>query len=212
MSQAPWWERLLRASTPDLLGALVEQSRLSREAIAALDDWSRTGDGGVARRIGDLEHEADAARRTLVDGLRTVLASPVNQENLYVLSERCDRVVNAAKNLVHQATTLGWAPDRPAADMAACIHEAMDALGAGIDALEHDQNRAAELASDALKASRHVEHVYRNAMAALANATVSTPDLRQVLCSWEMYRRYAETGVLVAATADRLWFLVLAEG
>lgn len=207
MTSTAWWERLLRAAAPDVLGLLVVQGRVSLAAITALAEWSEGGEEEVARRVGDLEHSADDARRALVEGLQGVLASPVNQENLYVISERCDRVVNAAKNLVHQAQALGWRPDACSAAMAVDIHQAMTRLCSGIEQLGHDQAGAARAASEALKASRGVEHVYRRAVADLVEAA----DLRRVLACGEMYRRYAGIGPLVAATADRLWFAVLAE-
>lgn len=208
MSGAPWWERLLRAATPDVLGLLVAHSQVGLEAIAALTEWSHGGDDDAARRVGDLEHRADDARRALVEGLHEVLASPVNQENLYVLSERCDRVVNAAKNLVHQAQALRWQPDGCAAEMAGHTHQSMKALCAGFEQLGHDQDGAARCASEAIKVSRDVEHAYRRAITLLTEDA----DLSSALARSEMYRRYAETGSLVAATADRLWFAVLAEG
>ncbi|HEU5003972.1 MAG TPA: DUF47 family protein [Actinomycetota bacterium] len=203
-----WWERLLRAATPDVLGLLVVQSRVSVEAVDALAEWSQGGDEEAARRVGDLEHRADDARRALVDGLQGVLASPVNQENLYVISERCDRVVNAAKNLVHQAEALTWAPDGFAAEMADPIQKAMTSVCSGIEHLGHAHEQAARAASEAIKTSRGVEHAYRRAVADLVEGS----DLRRALASGEIYRRYADTGLLVAATADRLWFAVLAEG
>lgn len=208
MRSTAWWERLLRAATPDVLGLLVAQSRVSLAAIAAFAEWSAGGEEEAAGRVGDLEHSADDARRALVEALQGVLASPMNQENLYVISERCDRVVNATKNLVHQAQALNWCPDAPSAAMAGVIREAMARLCCGIGQLGHDQQGAARAASEALKASRGVEHVYRRAIADLVDGA----DLRRVLASGEMYRRYAAIGPLVAATADRLWFAVLAEG
>jgi len=84
----------------------------------------------------------------------------------------------------------------------------MTALCSGIEQLGHDQQEAAEAASEAIKASRDVEHVHRRALADL----VGKADKGRALASAEIYRRYADAGLLVAATADRLWFAVLAEG
>src|SRR5207245_8596953 len=105
---ARWWQRLILASAPDVLGLLVEQGRVSLEAVSAFERWSRGGDGELIQRIRDLEHEADEVRRALTGALREALATPIDQEDLYVLSERCDRVVNAVKHLVRQAEVLEW--------------------------------------------------------------------------------------------------------
>jgi len=103
---------------------------------------------------------------------------------------------------------LQWRPAGCAAEMDGHTHQSMKALCAGTEQLGHDQDRAARSASEAIKVSRGVEHAYRRAITVL----IEDADLRSALGRSEMYRRYAETGSLVAATGDRLWFAVLAEG
>ncbi|HMC09519.1 MAG TPA: DUF47 family protein [Actinomycetota bacterium] len=204
---ARWWQRLILASAPDVLGLLVEQGRVSLEAVSAFERWSRGGDGELIQRIRDLEHEADEVRRALTGALREALATPIDQEDLYVLSERCDRVVNAVKNLVRQAEVLEWRPDSFAAEMACAVREAMERILDGFNQLGHDPEAAGAAADAATKASRAVEKAYRSAMGELMAAR----DLASALAGLEMYRWYARTGELVAGAADRLWYAVLSE-
>ncbi len=202
-----WWRRLILADVPDVLGLLLALGRVSLEAVEAFEAWSQSGDGKQAERVRDLEHRADDARRALVTALRDALATPIDQENVYILSERCDRVVNAAKNLVRQAQTLEWQPDGFAAEMAGSARRAMERLCQGFETLAGDPVGAGSAADAALKATRAVEYSYRHAIAELAGGR----DLRAVLAGQEIYRRYALIGELVAATADRLWYAVLSE-
>ena len=61
------------------------------------------------------EHEADEVRR----GCRPSCARvqhPIDQEDLYSLSELLDAVLNAAKNIVREAEVLAIDPDAPVAD------------------------------------------------------------------------------------------------
>jgi len=193
------------SGTPDIFGLLMAQTAVSLHAIETLDAWSSSGDDELARRVGDLEHRADEARSNLVQALREALTTPIDQEHLYVLSERCDRVVNAAKNLVHQAQAFDWPPDRHAAQMATEIHRSMERLCHGFDCLGHDRDAAASAADEALKASRAVARSHRHALAEL----VAGSGDGGLLATQEMYRWYAQVGELIAATADRLWFAVL---
>ena len=46
--------------------------------------------------------------------LRQAFSTPIDQEDLYSLSELLDRVLNAAKNIVREAEVLGIDPDERA--------------------------------------------------------------------------------------------------
>jgi hypothetical protein len=193
------------SAAPDVVKMLVAQGRISLEALVAFEAWSSTGDASNAERVRTLEGEADDARRVLVAALRTALATPVDQEDLYVLSERCDRIVNAVKNVVGEAEALAWTPDASAAEMGSALRAGMDAIVDGFAHLADDPDRAGAAADVAVGYARAVEHTYRSAMAGLTNQA----DLRAVFTSRELYRSYGRSADLVAAVADRLWYAVL---
>lgn len=193
------------SAAPDVVGMLVAQGRVSLEAVKVFETWSSTGDASQAERVRVLEGEADDARRVLAGALQTALATPIDQEDLYILSERCDRIVNAVKNVVDEAEALAWAPDAPASEMACALRGGMEALVNGFAHLADDPGRAGAAADVAVRHARTVEHTYRSAMAGLQ----SEVDLRVVFTSGELYRSYGRSADLVAAVADRLWYAVL---
>lgn len=199
------WPGFILSAAPDVIGMLVAQGRVSLEALVAFEAWSSTGDANEVARVRALEHDADDARRTLTDALRRALATPIDQEDLYVLSERCDQIVNAVKNLVGEAEALAWAPDTAAAEMSRALRAGMDALLEGFAHLVDDPDRAGAAADVAVRHARAVEHTYRSAMAGL----LSEADLRAVFTSRELYRSYGRCATLVAGVADRLWYAVL---
>ena len=209
--KGPWgrsrksWRRFVLSAAPDVVGMLVAQGRVSLGALVTFEAWSSTADASKAESVRALEHEADEARRVLVGALRTALATPVDQEDLYVLSERCDRIVNAVKNLVGEAEALDWTPDAPAVEMSSALRAGMEAIVDGFAHLADDPDRAGAAADAAIGHARAVEHTYRSAMAGLK----SEADLRAVFTSRELYRSYGRTANLVAAVADRLWYAVL---
>ncbi|MGH9079094.1 MAG: DUF47 domain-containing protein [Acidimicrobiales bacterium] len=183
----------------------MTHGRLGLEAVIAFEGWSSDGDADQAQRVRALEGEADDARRVLAGALRTALSTPIDQEDLYILSERCDRIVNAVKNIVDEAGALAWAPDAPAAEMARSLRRGMEALVSGFIHLADDPDRAAAAADVAVQHTRTVEQTYRSAMARLQNEA----DLRVVFTSRELYRSYGRSADLIVAVADRLWYAVL---
>lgn len=202
-----WIERLSLTSGPDVLGLLVTQGEVSVEALEAFEAWSDGGDHDGARKVNDLEQAADDARHALVAALRTSLATPIGQEDLFTLSERCDRVVNRAKNIIIEAEALGWTPNAHAARMAVELHSGMVAILAGFMALTSRSDATAEAAVTATHCVRGVEHAYREAMIELAHQA----DVGEVFTGREILRSYARAGEALEALADRLWYAVLAE-
>lgn len=192
---------------PDVVGLLVAQGKVSLRAMEVFAQWSGGADHVLAATVLGLEHDADEARRALLHALRGALATPIDQEDLYLLSERCDRVVNAARNITAEAEAIAWAPDHHAAAMAGRLRDAMAHVVEGFAALGGRPDDAGKAADAAIRRARAVERSYRTAMAEL----VGMDDLRAVFTAREIYRSYARCGDLVVAVADRLWYAVLAE-
>ncbi|MHB1554086.1 MAG: DUF47 domain-containing protein [Acidimicrobiales bacterium] len=197
--------RLFQHVAPDVVGLLVTQGEISAAATSEFLEWSRGS--GDAATLTALEHEADAARRTLLAALRGALATPIDQEDLYILSERCDRVVNAVRDIALEAEALAWKPDQHAARMAEHLHAGMTALVGGFAKLRHDFDQAGMAADQVRAEARTVVRRYRDAIAELYRSN----DLQAALVGRELYRPYARAADLLEAVADRLWYVVLAE-
>ena len=210
MSPQRWWQdrgfrRFFRAVAPDVVGLLVVQGQVSVAAAEAFLDWSEGGATDAAA-LATFEHDADEARRALLEALRGALATPIDQEDLYILSERCDRVVNALRDIAVEADALAWKPDRHAALMAGELHAGMAALVDGFAELRHDFTPAGVAADQARAHARTVVWRYRDAVAELYRSS----DLQAALIGRELYRPYARAAQLLEAVADRLWYVVLA--
>jgi uncharacterized protein Yka (UPF0111/DUF47 family) len=202
-----WVERLSLSSGPDVMGLLVAQGEVSVRALEEFAIWSKGAGKASAKQVRHLEHSADDARHALVAALRSSLATPVGQEDLFVLSERCDRVVNRAKNIVAEAEVLNWSPDGHAAAMAEQLRKGMTSVLDGFKTLTAQGEATAQAARSATHCVRAVEHEYRSSMAELQ----SQSDLRAVFTSREMYRFYVRAAEALEGLADRLLYAVLAE-
>lgn len=206
-----WWRdggfhRFFQGVAPDVVALLLAQGRVSLAATEAFLSWSEGGDVDAAA-LTALEHDADEARRVLLGALRRALATPIDQEDLYILSERCDRVVNAVRDIVAEAEALAWTPDRHAALMADRLHAGMAALVDGFAKLRHESDLVGAAADSARSKARAVVGLYRDALSDL----FTSADIQAAVTGRELYRDYARAAELLTAAADRLWYVVLAD-
>jgi uncharacterized protein Yka (UPF0111/DUF47 family) len=203
-SGRPWW-RVLVPAAPDVVGLLVAQGELTVAGMDAFSEWSHAGGQDMARAVRSAQHGAYHARRQLLAALQAALSTPVDQEDLYVLSERIDRVLTEARDALREADVLGRAPDAHTGKMAERLTEATRALVAGFGLLRKDPEEAGRRADAASAAVHHVERDYRVAMAEVLQAD----DVRVVLAGQVLYRHYLRVAQAIVAVADRLWFVVL---
>ena len=200
----PWFLR----SQPDVLGLLREQVRLTEASLEAFAAWSVGGAPEDARAVREREHDGDDARKALVEALREALSAPLDQEDLYTVSDRLDMVQNISKNIVRQAEVAAWEPDGHAARMAGCALDAVAHLVRAFEALPDRLTDASRHADAATKATRGLEKEHREAVAELCR---SAQPAGRLLLTAEMYRRYESLGVAIIGVCHRVWFSVLKE-
>jgi hypothetical protein len=192
-------------AAPDVLALLIAQGESSLAGMTAFAEWSHGGDPEAAAAVSSARNEAYSARRELQAALQVALSTPVDQENLYTLSERVDRILEVARHAVREAEVLDWTPDIHAGTMGDRLAEGTRALIEGFDLLVKDPEEAGRRADAASHAVHHVERDYREAMAEL----LQVDDLRTVLAGQDLYRRYLVVAGAVVEVADRLWYVVL---
>lgn len=197
--------RIFLPAAPDVLALLVAQGESSVTGMAALSAWSHGGGPDAAMAVRAAREAAHKGRRELLAALQVALSAPVDQEDLYTISERLDRILEIARRALREAEVLGWSPDDYAATMSDRLLEGTRALLASFELLvkaPEEAGRRADVASDAVD---DVEHDYRDAMGAL----LAADDLRTVLAGQDIYRRYLAVADAIVAVADRLWYVVL---
>ncbi len=192
--------------TPDVLATLGRQAAVTLDGMTAFAKWGH-GDASQESAVRAAEHAADEVRRTLARQLRAAFSTPLDQEDLYTLSERLDAVLNTAKNLVREAGALDLAPDPPLTRLIDLALAGAQHLAAALGALESDSDRATAEADAAIAAERQMEKSYRAAMREL----LALDDLRSVVGRRELYRRMLEVGEREAAVAERVWYAVVKE-
>jgi uncharacterized protein Yka (UPF0111/DUF47 family) len=200
-----WWRRLLLPAAPEVLELLSAQGEITATGLDAFAAWSSGAGHEAAKVLHTARNDAYTARRELLRALQAALSTPVDQEDLYTLSERADRVLNEARNALREGEVLGWKPDAHAGQMGVQLANGTRAIAAGFNLLRKDPEAAGRQADAASEAVHHVERDYRQAMAEL----VKVDDLRAVLTAQDLYRRYLQVAEAIVQVADRLWYIVL---
>jgi uncharacterized protein Yka (UPF0111/DUF47 family) len=198
--------------SPDVLGMLCRQAAVTGEGMAALVDWANA-EPDAAQRVRDCEHRADDTKRELRRALTIAFITPIDAEDLYVMSERLDAVLNGAKDTVRESEVMGVLPDEAVAAMATLLAVGVGHLATAFERLGPDSRgkasaSATEAADAAVKSQRRLERVYRNA----ASALLKVDDLREVMGRRELYRRFSRMSEILIQAADRVWYATVKEG
>jgi uncharacterized protein Yka (UPF0111/DUF47 family) len=197
--------------TPDVLGMLQRQAGVTCEGMQALVAWAN-GEPGAAKRVQEVEHRADDTKRELRQALTIAFTTPIDAEDLYVMSERLDAVLNGAKDMVREAEVMAIAPDQAGAAMAALLAKGVGDLAVAFRRLSPGRRRkgeagATDAADAAVKSQRQLERVYRQA----ASSLLKVEDLREVMGRRELYRRFSRISETLIEAADRVWYATVKE-
>jgi uncharacterized protein Yka (UPF0111/DUF47 family) len=191
---------------PDVLATLRAQADITVAGADAFAAWAG-GDLAQEAQVRASEHHADEVRRQLSLQLRQAFSTPVDQEDLFTLSERLDAVLNGLKNVVREADSYKLEPDAAIAALAGEIATGLRHLRTAMDHLDKDGDVATREADAAVSAERRMEKIYRDAMHGL----LAVDDLREVMTRGEFYRRTLEVGERLTRVADRVWYAVVKE-
>jgi uncharacterized protein Yka (UPF0111/DUF47 family) len=197
---------------PDVLDMLCRQAAITCEGMAALVGWANA-EPDAAQRVRDFEHRADDAKRELRRALTNAFITPIDAEDLYVMSERLDAVLNGAKDAVREAEVMAVQPDEAVAAMASLLADGVGHLTTAFERLNPGRRSkggpgATDAADAAVKTQRQLEWVYRHA----ASALLEVEDLREVMGRRELYRRVSRISETLIEAADRVWYATVKEG
>lgn len=192
--------------TPDVLATLHEQGQVTVDGMAQFVAWAH-GDPAAADALRQAEHDADDVRRRLARQLRTAFTTPVDQEDLFTLSERLDTVINTAKNVVREAELLEVAPSDITASLADEAFVGVQHLAQAFDGLITDHDVATTQADAATKCGRHMEKLYARGIREVSGL----PDFHEALSLREHYQRCLRIGENIEMVADRIWYAVVKE-
>jgi uncharacterized protein Yka (UPF0111/DUF47 family) len=199
-------ERWFLPETPDVVGLLRDQLRITVQGMDAFAGWA-AGDVAAADTVRACEHRADAAKREVAEALRAAFVTALEPEDVFALSRGIDWMLNHAKDTINESEDMACPPDEALAKMTALLAQSLRHIEEAVARLGVKNGDAMEPADAAIKDERRLERAYRSGMAAL----LELDDLRAVTARRELYRRCSRIGEGAVEVAERVIYAVVKE-
>lgn len=201
-------QRILAAifpTSPDFLSMLAEQARKVTRTVNLLADFMATGAEEKALQIRQDEHDADTVKIANLHALNAAFSTPIDREDIYRSIVELDEIVNVCKDCVHEMRVLSITPDRYTYELATYMREGCAALAEGFSKLASSPEDASEEADTARKSSRHMEKLYREALASL----FSGDNYLDMFKRREIYQHLDRAGEKIATCANTLHDIIV---
>ena len=192
--------------TPDLIGQLRVQTKITLEGVEAFAAWAG-GDTAAGETLRDIEHRGDAAKRELLEQLREAFVTPLAPEDLFALSRGIDWILDYTRDLARESVAMACPPDDRLAEMAEMLRDAVTHIESAIGDLQSKGDAASASADAAIRAVRRMGIAYYQGMAELLEVE-SRPER---IGSRELYRRCDRIGEEVVDVAERIVYSVVKE-
>jgi len=190
--------------TPDVIGLLQAQVAVTVEGADAFVAWAGSGSVTLAE-LTEIEIRADRGKRELLHTLREAFVTPLEPEDLFMLSRETDWILNGIGDLVAEAEALGFGPDATLLEMATLLAAAVHEIEVAVAALAGSAQASTEAADRAIERVRELEQVYFAGIA----STILLEDRAERISRRELYRRCVGISETVIDVADRTVYVVV---
>lgn len=177
-----------RSRPNNFLQHLVLQADKTREGLEVLERYFKGHDAEDARRVEQIEKEADELRRILIDDLNRAFVTPIDREDLFALSRTIDDVLDYAYSTVDEVQLFQLQPTELMQKMVGILREAAEELHLGVVQLRERPQVALQHATRAKKLENRAEGLYREALAELFQQPKTLDDVMLMLKRREVYR------------------------
>ncbi len=178
-----------RKAKPDhFIQRLVQQADFAVQGYQALQDYVRNKDEGLARRVAEIEKEADEVRRILIDELNRTFVTPIDREDIFALSLCIDDILDYANTTIEEMAMLRVEPNAFVERMVSLLTDAAREIYLGVTRLQDHPNVANDHAVRAKALENRMETVYREAIASLFNMPRDVDHVVEMLKLREIYR------------------------
>ena len=193
---------LFRSRDAIFLQLLVDQSAKTLEALEELQRYVDTGNEKAARRIKQIEKEADELRRIVLHELNRTFITPIDPEDIYALSRTIDEITDYADTTADEMQLFGLRGNDYLKQMAALVLEGAQEIHLAMVRLKDHPTVSGEHASRARSLENRVEMVYRHAVADLFADAQDIPRVIQALKYREVYRHLSNAADRYVEAAD----------
>lgn len=193
------------------VGMLVEQAQITVEGLRLLEKWlgkSELKDKAIDQMRAK-EVEADEVRRILIDELHNTFITPLDREDIFMLSLYVDDILDYCYTTVEEMQLLSIDADEYLMDMVKYTREATEELEMAFHTIFSNPRVAGEHAKRAKKIENEVEHLYRVAIGDLFTKAKDFGPLMEMLRRREVYRHVSNMADQADRAADILGMVVM---
>jgi hypothetical protein len=167
---------------------LIRQAEYSVEGMQMLLSYVREPSEELARKVTEIEKEADEVRRVLIDELNRTFVTPIDREDIFALSLTIDDVLDYADTTVEEMYMLDIVPNAYIERMVSLLTDAAREIYLGVMRLEDHPSVANDHAVRAKALENRMETVYREAIADLFRGPRDIDHVVEMLKLREIYR------------------------
>ena len=170
------------------LNRLVQQSALLVQGGEALVMYMSKPNNKNAQHVRAIEKEADEIRRMLIDELNHTFITPIDREDIFLLSRALDDVLDYMYSVVNEMDILDVKPTGYLVEMAEMLNDAAAELHLAMQRLERHPNVADDHAVRAKQIDNRMETLYATALASLFDGPKDMAHVIEMLKLREIYR------------------------
>jgi len=178
----------LRRKPDQFLTRLREQCALSVEGSNALADYMKKPNKKNARRVQELEKEADEIRRILIEELRQTFVTPIDREDIHALSRAIDDILDDTWFTINEMDILEVEPNEFLEEMAQLLSQGAEEIRLAMARLADHPGVASTHAVRAKATNNRLETLYAEALADLFRKPKDLDNVITMLKLREIYR------------------------
>jgi len=184
---------------------LSDQAAKTLEGIDALGVFVENRNQENAKRVKQIEREADELRRILVEELHKTFVTPMDREDIFALSRAIDDIVDYANSTVDEMEIYEVASEEHVQEMVDILKKAGREINDAVKILETYPNIAMERAVKAKSYENAMEKAYHTALADLFKRT----DTIYMLKMREIYRHLSNAADRTDEAANIICSIVM---
>lgn len=163
----PWWLRLwqqLVPPMPDFYGMIEAQADNLRTTVIALNDYLQAGDMELASSVHDLVEQGHALRDSTLSALYRSFITPIDREDIYILTTSIDHILDYLKNTIRELEVLQVQSDDWMQRMMAELADGTASLALALAGFRAGKAEDVARTIQTREAERRVEDLYRDAL------------------------------------------------
>lgn len=193
------------------VGMLIEQSQITVEGLKLLEKWLGKSElkEKAIDQMRDKEIQADEVRRILIDELHNTFVTPLDREDIFMISLYIDDIMDYCYTTVEEMQLLNIEADEHLIRMVKLTREATQEIEMAFHRIFSNPRVAGEHARRAKKIENEVEHLYRVAIGDLFIKANDFTPLMVMLRQREVYRHVSNMADQADRVADILGMVVM---